>query len=163
MKTNRIFHLAIPLLFSVYFYACDAGGYQIIEIPIDSSQYPTANNDVISPDTQQGPEIQTQTAGNNITSEAIPIDSKVIQSSSGSNLPEKVLTIQLGAFASESSAKTFSDNAAGTLGINVNYEKINGLYKVRAGTFNSLSDALTALDRVKSSGFKDGFIIEKGN
>jgi len=163
MKTKRTLYLLISLLFTVYFYACDASGYEISEVPDDSPHYDATSIDSNSPLSQQkSAEIPTPAKGNFVSKESANIDAKIVQSSSGSKLPEKVFTIQIGAFTNEVSAQSLSENAAGTIGSTVNLEKIGGLYKVRCGAYNSLSDAIAALDKVKSSGFKDCFITEKG-
>jgi cell division protein FtsN len=40
------------------------------------------------------------------------------------------------------------------------YKNVGGLYKVRVGSFNVLSDAVSLLEQMKSLGFNDSFVVE---
>jgi hypothetical protein len=45
------------------------------------------------------------------------------------------------------------------LGDEVYYESKNNLYKIRMGKYNNKAEALVLLDKVRSFGYSDAFII----
>lgn len=72
----------------------------------------------------------------------------------------RTYTIQLGAFSNESNAKDFLSYAQSKLDYSINYYQIEGLYKVRVGSFNNVSDARAVLVKVRDVGFADSFMTD---
>jgi hypothetical protein len=68
-------------------------------------------------------------------------------------------TVQIGAFANESNFQRFYENAKRVIGNNVYYRIINSIYRIRIGEFNSKSEALKLLEKVKALGYFDAFVL----
>jgi len=69
-------------------------------------------------------------------------------------------TIQLGAFSQEANSLEFVKNAKQNLTGDVYTRLINGLYKVRYGSYNTKEEAISNLNTVRDLGYDDAFIIE---
>jgi cell division protein FtsN len=67
--------------------------------------------------------------------------------------------VQIGAFAVLSNFESFFQRAKMILGDEVYYESKNNLYKIRMGKYNNKAEALVLLDKVRSFGYSDAFII----
>jgi cell division protein FtsN len=68
--------------------------------------------------------------------------------------------VQIGAFFVKSNFERFFEHARQTLGEEVFYEQTsNNLYKIRIGKYSDKATALKMLDRVKSQGFDDAFVV----
>jgi len=75
-------------------------------------------------------------------------------------MPLRQYAVQIGAFISESNAGNFAQNAENTMNSDVNYVLADGMYKVRIGSFSSLTDAFRVLAQTQAFGYKDSFITE---
>ena len=67
--------------------------------------------------------------------------------------------VQIGAFREPDNFQRFFDAAKLNLGEEVYYVVINNLYKIRIGSYKNKADALQMLDKVKSLGYFDAFVI----
>ena len=67
--------------------------------------------------------------------------------------------VQIGAFAVPSNFENFFERAKSILGDEVYYEYKSSLYKIRIGKFGDKAEALLLLDKVRSLGYNDAFII----
>lgn len=67
--------------------------------------------------------------------------------------------VQIGAFINRSYFENFYGRARSELGNEVYYDFKNNLYRIKLGKFRSKSDALQLLERVKSMGYNDAFIL----
>lgn len=71
--------------------------------------------------------------------------------------------VQIGAFINQSYFDRFYKRAKSILGNGVYYEIKNNLYKIRLGKFNNRAEAMQLVNRVKSLGYFDAFIITVRN
>lgn len=86
-----------------------------------------------------------------------PIDNKF----SEKQVVSRTYVIQIGAFTDEENAEKFTRLAKNKLnGQEIYYKDIDGLYKVRLGSFNSKEDAIGYLTSAKNAGFQDSFVVE---
>lgn len=67
--------------------------------------------------------------------------------------------VQIGAFREPGNFQRFFESAKIKLGEEVYYVVINELYKIRIGSYKNKADALQMLEKVKSLGYFDAFII----
>jgi len=67
--------------------------------------------------------------------------------------------VQIGAFFIESNFQAFFSKSKSVLGNDVYYAFVNSLYKIRIGSFDNREEALNFLNRVRSLGFDDAFVI----
>lgn len=68
-------------------------------------------------------------------------------------------TVQIGAYAMEQNFQRFYEIAKGKLGESVFYKAIDNIYRIRIGDFNSKSEALQLLEKVKALGYYDAFVL----
>lgn len=71
--------------------------------------------------------------------------------------------VQIGAFINQSYFDRFYKRAKSVLGEGVYYEVKNNLYKIRLGKFNNRAEAMQLVNRVKSLGYFDAFIVTVRN
>ena len=67
--------------------------------------------------------------------------------------------VQIGAFINQSYFDRFYKRAKSILGEGVYYDIKNNLYKIRLGKFNNRPEAMQLVNRVKSLGYFDAFIV----
>lgn len=67
--------------------------------------------------------------------------------------------VQIGAYYVQSNFEKFFARAREVLGAEVYETYVNDLHKIRLGKFSDKSEALKLLDRVKSLGYSDAFVI----
>lgn len=67
--------------------------------------------------------------------------------------------VQIGAFINQSYFDRFYKRAKSVLGEGVYYEVKNNLYKIRLGKYNNRAEAMQLVNRVKSLGYFDAFIV----
>jgi cell division protein FtsN len=67
--------------------------------------------------------------------------------------------IQVGAFIVKSNFEKFYEKARQDLGPDLYYEQQNDLYKIRIGKFGGRAEAILMLEKVKSLGYNDAFIL----
>lgn len=73
----------------------------------------------------------------------------------------RTYVIQIGAFNDEDNAENFSSLAKSKIsGQQITLKNIDGLYKIRLGSFNNKEDALKHLYIAKNAGFSDSFVVE---
>jgi cell division protein FtsN len=147
MKKIKILRAAIILSLSLFVYACNNVGYEI-ETEDAGQTGNTTNND--NPNQQVIKNTPTED------------NSTVTNNESPKQIPVKTYTIQIGAFTNELSAEKFSEKAKTSLNIEINSLKIGGWIKIKAGLFNSISDAEAELEKVREEGYPDSFISETG-
>jgi len=151
MKKTKIIRVAIILSLSLFVYACNNVGYEIETSDEGGQTGNTTNND--NPNQQviknTTPEDNSNTATEN-------------NNESPKQIPVKTYSIQIGAFTNEVSAQKFSDKAKASLNIEINALNIGGWIKVKAGLFNSITDAEAELEKVRAEGYPDSFISETG-
>lgn len=142
MKLKSFFKIVI-LLAAVNFYSCSSSGYDIEELSYnpDSSKVTTSKPEI-------KPEIEEPKT--ELKEEITKIET----------IEPLTYTIQIGAFQLESNALETLEKAKYKFEYGVYYKLIGGLYKVRLGTFNSMVEALTVLNKVKNEGFPDSFVTE---
>lgn len=149
MKTSKLILAGIAFSLSLFSYACNNVGYEIETTEDENpSVYP------VDSETHNQPFVQNTANTANSNSPSAANDETAITKSG------KSYTIQIGAFSNELSAQDYSYNARTSLNLDVNYLKIGELYKIRVGTFTSISEALVALDNIRQNGYKDSFISE---
>jgi cell division septation protein DedD len=84
-----------------------------------------------------------------------------IQDNKFSEKTPKTYAIQLGAFNAEDNAQAFMEKAKQILKTqNIYYKNVDGVFKIRAGNFNSLDETLTMLNKINNDGFTDIFITD---
>lgn len=73
----------------------------------------------------------------------------------------KNYVVQIGAFSEEINADKYTKKAKMTYpGEEIYYKDIDGLFKVRLGNFDSKTDAIRMMEKLKSTGFTDSFVVE---
>ena len=76
----------------------------------------------------------------------------------------KSYSVQIGAFNEEEYISNFVENAKEILKIqDIDYKKVDGMYKIRIGSYSSLEDAAMALNKIFDKGFSDTFVVETTN
>jgi len=68
-------------------------------------------------------------------------------------------TVQIGAYSNESNFQRFYENAKINLGDAVFYKVTGDIYRIQIGEFNSKSEALQLLEKVKALGYNDAFVL----
>jgi cell division septation protein DedD len=151
MKTTNIFLIVILFSISLFVSACNSTGYEIEVVEDDSQPSNTAGNE-----TRQPAGVQSDPGKENSTLD----NSTKEENKNSETVLSKTYTIQIGAFTNEIHAKEFLAKAKSTVGYELNYSNIGGLYKIRTAVFNSIPEAVSALEKIKSSGYTDSFITE---
>lgn len=130
----------IIFLFSCFIIGCSSGEYDIEKTTVENTQKTivrdTLNKQIISENEEIKEEIHA------------PKESYSYN-----------YIVQIGAFFMESNFQAFFEKSKGILGNDVYYTYINSLYKIRLGSFDNKDEALQLLDRVRSLGFDDAFVI----
>jgi cell division protein FtsN len=68
--------------------------------------------------------------------------------------------VQIGAFKSETSAEKLTRSASEIIaGQSVYYKDVEGLFKVRVGSFNNKQDAVDFLAKVRALNYSDSFVV----
>ena len=96
--------------------------------------------------------VQLDTTGRNIIK-----DNSEIKDNSSKDSYSYI--VQIGAFFVKSNFERFFEHSRQALGEEVFYEQANSLYKIRIGKYSDKATALKMLDRVKSQGFDDAFVV----
>ena len=71
--------------------------------------------------------------------------------------------IQIGAFIVKSNFDRFYENAKQTIGPDIYFDLQSNLYKIRLGNYTNRAEAILMLDKVKSLGYTDAFIVTRKN
>ena len=139
--------LLLIILFSTLalFSSCDSAGYDLEEESVDAPKTET-KTEIKEDLNQPKPEIKQEI-------------NKFINRKDLNPL-RKTYAIQIGAFGSESNARTFLTVAKTKLNYDINYYQVDGLYKVRVGSFGTEADALNILSMARDEGFLDSFVVE---
>jgi cell division septation protein DedD len=93
-------------------------------------------------------------------------DSGSLKTNKTSKTSEKIslsksYSVQIGAFNEEEYISNFVENAKEILKIkDIDYKKVDGMYKIRIGSFSSLEDAAVVLNKIFDRGFTDTFVVE---
>jgi len=127
------------ITFGAYFIGCSSGAYDLDEITVHYKEK-TIVADTIKVVTENG--IKEEITG--------PPNSYSF-------------IVQIGAFINQSYFDRFYKRAKSVLGEGVYYEVKNNLYKIRLGKFNNRAEAMQLVNRVKSLGYFDAFIITVRN
>ena len=132
----------------IYLTGCNSSTYEIEEIeePVDVTQQ----------------SVDTAATSNSVSEikETISQDIKNESKFSDKQIISKVYSVQLGAFKVESNAVNLNKKAKSMVTQEIYYKNVEGMYKVRAGSFNSVSDAADMLQQAKNLGFNDSFVVE---
>jgi len=145
--TNPKMKLAsLPIIFlfaaALNFYSCGSSAYDIEDVknPPDTAR------------TVPKPEIREETAQPEpeVKEKISTVETKI----------DVIYTIQLGAYTLESNALEILSRARNLFSEDVYYKLLGGLYKVRLGSFTTLPEAFTFLNKVKDAGFSDSFVTE---
>jgi cell division protein FtsN len=76
----------------------------------------------------------------------------------------KTFIVQIGAFKSETAAEKLTRSASEIIqGQSVYYKDVEGLYKVRVGSFDNKQDALEFLAKVRALNYSDSFVVQLTN
>jgi cell division protein FtsN len=147
MKTTiKLIFLGIIMAF---YAGCNSATYEIIEVEevVDIKPEKSTISDIK----------EEPTTTENSVSENKVNDNKFTDK----QMTAKIFAIQIGAFNREDNASSFTDKAKNKLaGEDVSYKNVEGLYKVRLGSFNNVSDAAALLQIIQQKGFTDSFIVE---
>lgn len=135
-------HIIFLIAAGLNIYSCGSSAYDIEEVenPPDTTR------------TVPKPEIREETAQPEpeVKEKISTVETKI----------DVIYTIQLGAYTLESNALEILSRARNLFLEEVNYKLIGGLYKVRLGSFSTLPEAFTFLNKVKDAGFSDSFVSE---
>lgn len=72
--------------------------------------------------------------------------------------------VQIGAYRSENAAEKLTNSASKIITDQaVYYKNVDGLYKVRVGSFNNKQDALDFLYKVRALNYGDSFVVQLTN
>jgi cell division septation protein DedD len=139
--------ILLIILFSTlaFLSSCDSAGYDLEEESVDAPKTET-KTDIKEDLNQPKPEIKQEI-------------NKYINKKDHNPL-RKTYAIQIGAFGSESNARTFLALAKSKRNYDINYYQIDGLYKVRVGAIGTVADALNILSKAREEGFLDSFVVE---
>ena len=137
---------SLPIIFliaaALNFYSCGSSAYDIEDVknPPDAAR------------TVPKPEIREETAQPEpeVKEKISTVETKI----------DVIYTIQLGAYTLESNALEILSRARNVFSEDVYYKLLGGLYKVRLGSFTTLPEAFTFLNKVKDAGFLDSFVAE---
>ncbi len=154
MKSKNIFFAAALFSATLLIASCNDTGYEIETVE--------DNNPSLKTDTQQQAGTLNSSEKENTGREnKEEISNKEIKKEEPREV-SKLYVIPIGAFTNESGARGFLDKAKISLSYDLNYYNMGGLYKIRTGVFNSIPDAVSALEKIKSYGYTDSFITESG-
>jgi cell division septation protein DedD len=123
--------------FGAYFIGCSSGAYDLDEVTVHYTEK-TIVADTIKVVTENTEEIKEEITG--------PPNSFSF-------------VVQIGAFINQSYFEKFYKRAKSILGGGVYYELKNNLYKIRLGKYNNRAEAMQLVNRVKSLGYFDAFIV----
>lgn len=139
----------IFILTFLYITGCSSSTYEIEEVeePVEITQ-------TSSGDSALSVNAETEIKDN------LKQDIKKESKFNDKQIVSKVYSIQLGAFNFESNASNFTKKAKSLVNQEIYYKNVEGLYKVRLGNFEALSDAVNLLSQLKNLGFNDCFIVE---
>lgn len=144
-KIIKIQVLVLPLL--SFLWGCNSTIYDIeeieekVEISTADTNNLAQNNNEIKEDLKS----ETKIPDNKFT------DKQVVA---------RIYSVQIGAFMNEDNASSFTDKAKNQIDQSVYYRKYENLYKVRYGSYNSITDAVDMLDKLKKMGYTDSFVVE---
>ena len=133
------------LALGFYYFGCSSGEYELEEHQIDYVEK-TLKYDTVKK------VVQLDTTGRNIIK-----DNSEIKDNSSKDSYSYI--VQIGAFFVKSNFERFFEHSRQALGEEVFYEQANSLYKIRIGKYSDKATALKMLDRVKSQGFDDAFVV----
>ena len=148
MKMNKIIWMVlVPFILS----GCNSAMYDIVEIeePVNEPVTKQTDTPVVT-------ELETPEIKQDETPEIKPSDTKF----SNKIEPSKTYTVQIGAFRNESNAVNFLNSAKRYVGDGLYYEKSDGMYKVRVGTFSDIPNARGYNESLQGNGFPDSFVVE---
>ncbi len=137
-RTKWLF--TVMLLFGIYT-GCNSPIYEIVEVeePIEEIK-----EEVKPPVTE-------------IKEDTKPPENKF----SEKNVVSRTYVVQIGAFTDEVNAERYSGTAKNKLsGYDITVKNIEGLYKIRLGSFQTKEEALNILNTAKNAGFSDSFVVE---
>jgi len=77
------------------------------------------------------------------------------------NVISRTYVVQIGAFTDEVNAERYTGTARNKLSnYDITVKNIDGLYKIRLGSFTTKEEALDILNTAKNAGFSDSFVVE---
>lgn len=147
MKT--IFKIFLITLLLALYAGCNSATYEIVEVEevVDIKTEKTQASDIK----------EEPTVTDNNTNENKVTDNKFTDK----QVTSKFFAIQIGAFNKENNASSFTDKAKNSLsGQDISYKNVEGMYKVRLGSFTNVGEASDILKFVQEKGFTDSFIVE---
>lgn len=132
------------LIFLLQLAGCNSSIYEIVEV-----EEPVEIKEEVKPpvaETQEEIKEEPKLPDNKFT------DKQVVS---------KNYVVQIGAFSEELNASKYTRKAKQSYpGEDIYYKDIDGLFKVRLGNFDSKTDAITMMEKLKSTGFPDSFVVE---
>ena len=146
-KIFKIQVLGLTLMLLVF--GCNSTVYEIEEIEekVEISTTPADTN------------ILAQ--NNNEIKEDLKSESKIPDNKfTDKQVVARIYSVQIGAFLNEDNASNFTQSAKKQIDQSVYYKKYDGLYKVRFGSYNSVSEAINILEKLKNMGYSDSFVVE---
>jgi cell division protein FtsN len=132
--------LVLIFLFALYT-GCNSAIYEIVEVeePIEEIK-----EEVKPPVTE-------------IKEDTKPPENKF----SEKNVVSRTYVVQIGAFTDEENAERYSGSAKNKIsGYDITVKNIEGLYKIRLGSFATKEEAINILNMAKNAGFGDSFVVE---
>jgi cell division protein FtsN len=137
---NKILGFTVCFVLFLGYSGCNSAIYEIVEVeePIEIKE------EVKSPVSE-------------IKEDPKPIENKF----SEKQVVSRSYVIQIGAFNDAVNAEKFSNTARTKLtDQDITLKNIDGLYKIRLGSFNNKDEAIRYLDVAKNMGFSDSFVVE---
>ncbi len=140
MRVTTLSRISGLILLLAVYAGCNSTGYTIVEI-------------------EEPVEIKTELKQpvSDLKVDTKPTETKFTDK----QMVSRTYSIQLGAFTMEDNARKFTNGAKNSISSHdIYYKDIDGLYKVRLGSFSSITDAAAILENLKQAGFGDSFVVE---
>jgi cell division protein FtsN len=137
MSFKRKYLIYVSIALALIYYGCSSGEYELEEHQIDYVEK-TLKIDTVK-------KVAVDTSQNNYKDNTSKDSYSYI--------------VQIGAFFVKTNFDRFFARAKQTLGVEVFYEFMNNLYKIRIGKYSDKAEALKQLNFVKGYGFYDAFIV----
>lgn len=148
MKIKRNTVILFSILFMVFYTGCDSSDIEMEQADMTDSTSVAGINEIKNEVEKPKPEIKEEFQ----KQQTILI----------SKPPLNKYTVQIGAYEVETNAMDMLNNAQSHFGIDVYYDLIGTIYKIRVGKYSSIEEALVLLSKIKNTGFLDAFITEVG-
>ena len=147
---RKIFYLSLFILIILVYSGCNSPTYDIIEV-----EEPVEIKEELKPPVA---DIKEETKSEETKSEETKSEEK---SYSENQVVSRNYAIQIGAFRRQRNANRCYNSALIKLpGENITLKNIDGVYKIRLGSFNDKDEAIKYLDKIKGAGFYDSFVLE---